>query len=118
MQELDNPTVAETKRFLELYTGIQSYKQEVDANCNITEAPFGFRFKPSSVRAIYDADYLLSQQEKGIELNPRSEKGYLNMGRILKQEGAKEKALSYFESAIQCNPDNRATAIEMKALMG
>jgi DNA-binding response OmpR family regulator/curved DNA-binding protein CbpA len=56
--------------------------------------------------------------EKGIELNPRSEKGYLNMGRILKQEGAKEKALSYFESAIQCNPDNRATAIEMKALMG
>ena len=75
MQDLDNPTVAETKRFLELYTGIQSYKQEVDANCNITEAPFGFRFKPSSVRSIYDADYLLSQQAIGAQLNP-AEKAY------------------------------------------
>ncbi|MDA7618454.1 radical SAM family RiPP maturation amino acid epimerase [Verrucomicrobia bacterium] len=75
MQDLDNPTVAETKRFLELYTGIQSYKDEVDANCNITQAPFGFRFKPSSVRSIYDADYLESQQKAGIGLNT-AEKAY------------------------------------------
>lgn len=63
---LDNPSIAETKRFLELYTGIQSFYDEVNQNMDLVDCPFDFKFRPSSVRPIIDAKYLKYLQDNKI----------------------------------------------------
>jgi len=63
---LENPSIAEIKRFLELYTGIQSFHEEVNQDLDLTNCPFGFKFRPSVVRPIIDSDHLKYLQTNDI----------------------------------------------------
>lgn len=52
----------------------------------------------------------------GIQKNPRSDKGWLFLGRLLKQSGRSAEAERQFEQAIQCNPDCKEALHELKLL--
>lgn len=52
----------------------------------------------------------------GIQKNPRSDKGWLFLGRLLKATGRAAEAEPQFEQAIQCNPDCREALDELKLI--
>jgi DNA-binding response OmpR family regulator/curved DNA-binding protein CbpA len=53
---------------------------------------------------------------EGIQKNPRSDKGYLFLGYVLKDLGRPDEAVEQFEAAIQCNPDCTEALQELKLL--
>lgn len=78
-------------------------------------AQLGWALYHSSSKVVDD---VFAAFTKAIELSPQSEKGYLNMARILSRENRQDEAITFYESAIQCNPDNRDAIVELKALLG
>lgn len=70
-------------------------------------------------RAPADAD-VVSEAEKrihdGIQKNPRSDKGWLFLGHLLKKTGRATEAQGQFEQAIQCNPDCKDALLELKLI--
>lgn len=54
--------------------------------------------------------------EEGIRLNPRADKGYLFLGRLLKEMGRTTEAVKQFEQAIQCNPDCKEALAELSLI--
>jgi curved DNA-binding protein CbpA len=53
---------------------------------------------------------------EGIQKNPRSDKGYLFLGYVLRDLGREGEAIEQFEAAIQCNPDCTEALQELKLL--
>jgi CheY-like chemotaxis protein len=53
---------------------------------------------------------------EGLMRNPRSDKGYLFLGQLMKETGRKAEAQQQFEQAIQCNPDCKQALRELRLI--
>lgn len=73
-----------------------------------------FQSAPNDEQVARDAE---ARIREGISMNPRSDKGYLFLGQLMKATGRKAEAQRQFEQAIQCNPDCRSALQELKLIV-
>lgn len=54
--------------------------------------------------------------QEGLQKNPRSERGWLFLGQLMKATGRGSEAQRQFEGALQCNPDSKEALYELQLL--
>lgn len=72
-----------------------------------------FQRAPENEEAVAEAE---ARIREGIKKNPRSDRGWLFLGRLLKATERTAEAERQFEQAIQCNPDCKEALHELKLL--
>lgn len=72
-----------------------------------------YRATPDDDDVVKDAKKKI---ERGIQKSPRSDRGYLFLGQLLKATGRGADAQRQFEQAIQCNPDCTEALTELKLI--